>query len=126
MEEAQATPALGTVLRHIHRFKPAVRSDHARSTPSILATSRETGHMVGQIVEKRPVPLRPDTVAWSCRLLIRVAVRMILPDIGTGVLHAKRRVAAFPYLKSEDTAIIAVLIIRDANRSGIIRLTFTA
>jgi hypothetical protein len=51
---------------------------------------------------------------------------MIKPDIETEVLHAKRRVAAFPYLKSENTVIIAVLIILDANRNGIIRLTFTA
>jgi hypothetical protein len=55
-----------------------------------------------------------------------MAVRMILPDIEAGALHAKRRVTAFPDLKSKNMVTTAALITRDANRSGIIRLTFTA
>jgi len=53
-------------------------------------------------------------------------VRLILPDIEAGALHAKRRVTGFPDLKSENTITIAVLITREANRNGIIRLTVTA
>jgi hypothetical protein len=51
---------------------------------------------------------------------------MILPDIEAGALHAKRRVTAFPDLKSENTVTTATLITREANRNGIICLTFTA
>jgi hypothetical protein len=55
-----------------------------------------------------------------------MTVRIILPDIAAGSLHAARRVTAFPDLKSRDTVTTAALIIREANRNGIIRLTFTA
>ena len=55
-----------------------------------------------------------------------MAVRMILPDIGAGALHAKRRVTAFTDLKSKNMVTTAALITRDANRNGIICLTFTA
>ena len=51
---------------------------------------------------------------------------MILPDTEAGVWHAKRRVTAFPDLKRKNTTMIAALITSEANRSGIIRLTFTA
>ena len=53
-------------------------------------------------------------------------VRMILPDIETGALHAKQRVTAFPDPKGKKTVTIAALITREVNRSGIIRLTLTA
>jgi hypothetical protein len=53
-------------------------------------------------------------------------VTIILPDIETVTLHAVRRVAAFPDLKSANRLTEASLIIRDAARNGIIRLTFTA
>jgi len=55
-----------------------------------------------------------------------MTVRMILPDIEAGALHAKRRVTAFLYLKSKNTVATAALITRKANRDGIIRLTLTA
>jgi hypothetical protein len=55
-----------------------------------------------------------------------MTVRMILPDIEAGVLHAKRRVTAFLDTKSKNTATTAALIICEANRNGIILLTFTA
>ncbi len=55
-----------------------------------------------------------------------MTVRMILPDIGAGALHAGRRVAAFLDLKSKNTVTTAALITREANRNGIIRLTLTA
>jgi len=51
---------------------------------------------------------------------------MILPDIEAGALHTKRRVTAFPYLKSKNTAATATMITRETNRDGIIPLTFTA
>ena len=55
-----------------------------------------------------------------------MTVTMILPDIEAGALHAGRRVAAFLDLKSNNTVTAAVLITREANCHGIIRLTFTA
>jgi hypothetical protein len=55
-----------------------------------------------------------------------MTVRMILPDIEAGALHAKRRVTVFPYLKSKNTIATATLITRETNRDGIIRLTLTA
>jgi len=51
---------------------------------------------------------------------------MILPDSEAGVLHAGRRVAKFPYLKSADRLTASAVIARDAVRNGIILLTFTA
>jgi len=51
---------------------------------------------------------------------------MILPDIEAGALHTKRRVTAFPYLKSKNAAATATMITRETNRDGIIPLTFTA
>jgi hypothetical protein len=55
-----------------------------------------------------------------------MTVRMILPDIEAGVLHAKRRVTAFPYLISKNTVATATMTTRGTNRDGIIRLTLTA
>jgi hypothetical protein len=55
-----------------------------------------------------------------------MTVRMILPDIEAGALHAKRRVTAFPYLKSKNTVTTTALITREAIRDDIIRLTLTA
>ena len=55
-----------------------------------------------------------------------MTVRTILPDIEAGALHAGRRVTAFPDLKDQNTATTAAPIIREANRNGIIHLTFTA
>jgi len=51
---------------------------------------------------------------------------MILPYTRAVALHAGRRVAAFPVITSQDRRNIPALMIRDANRNGIIRLTFTA
>jgi hypothetical protein len=55
-----------------------------------------------------------------------MTVRMILPGIEVGALHAGRRVAAFLDLKSKNAVTTATMIIREANHNGIIRLTFTA
>ena len=51
---------------------------------------------------------------------------MILPHIEASALHAERRVTAFSGLKSMSVLMTAALIIRNADRNGIIRLTFTA
>jgi hypothetical protein len=51
---------------------------------------------------------------------------MILPHTRAMALHAGRRVAAFPGIMSKDRRNIPALMTRDANRNGIIRLTFTA
>jgi hypothetical protein len=51
---------------------------------------------------------------------------MILPDTEAGVWHARRRIMTFPGLKRNNTTMIATLITSEANRSGIIRLTFMA
>jgi hypothetical protein len=51
---------------------------------------------------------------------------MILPHIEARALHAERRVTAFPGLKSMSVLTTAALIIRNADRSGIIRLTLMA
>jgi hypothetical protein len=51
---------------------------------------------------------------------------MILPHIRVVVLHAGRRVAVFISIKSKNRQSAPALMRRDANRSGIIRLTFTA
>jgi hypothetical protein len=55
-----------------------------------------------------------------------VTVRIILPDTEVRALRAKRRVAAFSGLRSRNRMTAAALIAREANSSGIIRLTFTA
>jgi hypothetical protein len=51
---------------------------------------------------------------------------MILPRIEAGALHAERRVTAFSGLKSMSVLTTAALIIRNAGRNGIIRLTIMA
>ena len=55
-----------------------------------------------------------------------MTVRMILPGIEAGTLHAKRRVTVFPYLKSKNMVATDTLITREADHDGIIRLTLTA
>jgi hypothetical protein len=51
---------------------------------------------------------------------------MILPHIEVMVLHAERRVTAFSGLKSMSVLATAAMIIRTANRNGIISLTLMA
>ena len=51
---------------------------------------------------------------------------MILPDTEAGALHAKRRVTTFPRFKSTERLTAIALIAHDADRNGIIPLTFTA
>jgi hypothetical protein len=51
---------------------------------------------------------------------------MILPHIEARALHAERRVTAFSGLKSMSVLTTAALIIRNADRNGIIRLTLMA
>jgi hypothetical protein len=51
---------------------------------------------------------------------------MILPHTEPAALPVRRRVAAFSGMTSDDRLAITVLITRDANGNGIIRLTFTA
>jgi len=55
-----------------------------------------------------------------------MTVRKILPDSETIALHAERSVTAFTCLISVNTCTAAVLFTREANRHGIIPLTFTA
>jgi|GEM_PF-1614409 len=51
---------------------------------------------------------------------------MILPHIEARALHAERRVTVFSGLKSMNVLTAAALIIRNADRNGIIRLTLMA
>jgi hypothetical protein len=51
---------------------------------------------------------------------------MILPEIGTGGLHARRRVMTFISSKSTNTPMTAAMITQETSRNGIIPLTFTA
>jgi hypothetical protein len=51
---------------------------------------------------------------------------MILPDAEAGTLHAKRRVAESPDLRSKNRMTVVAMMTQEVNRSGIIRLTFTA
>jgi hypothetical protein len=51
---------------------------------------------------------------------------MILPDTEAGAWHAKRRVTALSDLKSKNTTTTVAPATREANRNGIISLTFTA
>jgi hypothetical protein len=51
---------------------------------------------------------------------------MILPHIEARALHVERRVTAFSCLKSMSILKTAALIIRNADRNGIIRLTLMA
>jgi hypothetical protein len=55
-----------------------------------------------------------------------MTVRIILPNIRARALHAKRRVAALPGMKSTGIAAMRALMTQQADASGIIRLTFTA
>jgi hypothetical protein len=51
---------------------------------------------------------------------------MIPPYISAASLHAERRAAAFFNITSMSMPAMAALIIRTANRNGVIRLTLTA
>jgi hypothetical protein len=51
---------------------------------------------------------------------------MILPEIGTGGLHVRRRVMTFISSKSTSMLTAITLNIQKASRDGIIPLTFTA
>jgi hypothetical protein len=55
-----------------------------------------------------------------------MTVRMILPYIQAAALHAGRHVAAFSGITGKARRNMAALMTRDANRNGIINLTFTA
>jgi putative transposase len=67
-----ATPRMNAIAE---RWTGSAAAAASASTPSILARSDETGHLVGQIVEKRPVPPRPDTSETvACHLIWRAGL----------------------------------------------------